>query len=149
MHSWSLVTLILFAVVGLPTAAASQSAIVPTERTGQQLYQAACQSCHAPNGTGMERSQVGFADAIPDFTDCSYASREAAQDWQTVVSKGGPSRRFSHRMPAFGGALTAAEIERVVDYVRSFCSDRSWPRGELNLPRPMETEKAFPEDRWW
>lgn len=94
----------------------------------------------------MERSQVGFADAIPDFTDCSYASREAAQDWQTVVSKGGPSRRFSHRMPAFGGALTAAEIERVVDYVRSFCSDASWPRGELNLPRPLETEKAFPED---
>jgi hypothetical protein len=94
----------------------------------------------------MERSHVGFADAIPDFTDCSYASREAAQDWQTVVSKGGPSRRFSHRMPAFGGALTAAEIERVVDYVRSFCSDMSWPRGELNLPRPIETEKAFPED---
>lgn len=138
--------LIVFAVAGLPTAAGSQSATVPVERTGKQLYQAACQSCHAPNGTGMERSQVGFADAIPDFTDCSYASREAAQDWQTVVSKGGPSRRFSHRMPAFRGALTAAEIERVVDYVRSFCSDDEWPRGELNFPRPMATEKAFPED---
>ena len=94
----------------------------------------------------MERSHVGFADAIPDFTDCSYASREAAQDWQTVVSKGGPSRRFSRRMPAFGGALTADEIERVVDYVRSFCTEKAWPRGELNLPRAIETDKAVPED---
>jgi hypothetical protein len=49
-------------------------------------------------------------------------------------------------MPSFGGALTGQEIERVVNYVRSLCTDQTWPRGELNLPRAMETEKAFPED---
>ena len=94
----------------------------------------------------MAQTTVGFSDAIPDFTDCSYNSREAAQDWFAVVSKGGPVRRFSRRMPAFGHALTSDEIERVVDYVRSLCTDASWPRGELNLPRATDTEKAFPED---
>jgi hypothetical protein len=49
-------------------------------------------------------------------------------------------------MPSFGEALSAEEIDRVVAYVRSLCTERSWPRGELNLPRPMATEKAFPED---
>jgi hypothetical protein len=115
-------------------------------QSGQQIYQAACASCHGADGTGMPQTTVGFSDVIPDFTDCSYSSREAAQDWFVVVSKGGPARRFSRRMPAFGHALTSEEIERVVDYVRSICTDASWPRGELNLPRAMDTEKAFPED---
>jgi hypothetical protein len=33
----------------------------------------------------------------------------------------------------------------VVDYLRGFCTNKSWPRGELNLPRAFATEKAFPE----
>lgn len=140
------VAMFFSAAMAIPIAALSQSATTVAERSGRQLYQAACQSCHGATGTGMERSHVGFADVIPDFTDCSYASREAAQDWQGIVRNGGPSRRFSQRMPAFGGALTSAEIERVVDYVRSLCTERAWPRGELNLPRPMDLEKAFPED---
>ena len=116
------------------------------ERTGRQLYVAACQSCHGPDGRGAPIAHVGFSDPLPDFTDCSYASREAAQDWETIVRQGGPVRRFSRRMPSFGLALSADEIARVVHYVRSLCSDHTWPRGELNLPRSMQTEKAFPED---
>jgi hypothetical protein len=49
-------------------------------------------------------------------------------------------------MPAFGAALSREQIARVVEYVRSFCTDGRWPRGELNLPRPIATEKAYPED---
>jgi len=49
-------------------------------------------------------------------------------------------------MPAFHTALTGEQIDRVIDYMRGFCSDPAWPRGELNLPRAMVTEKAFPED---
>ena len=30
--------------------------------------------------------------------------------------------------------------------MRGFCTDDAWPRGELNLPRPLVTEKAYPED---
>jgi len=49
-------------------------------------------------------------------------------------------------MPAFGQALSEDALQRTIDYVRSLCSDRSWPRGELNLPRALVTEKAFPEN---
>jgi len=51
-------------------------------------------------------------------------------------------------MPAFGDALAAEQIERVMRHVRSLCRDSAWPRGELNLPRALLTEKAFPEDEW-
>ncbi|MBC7897453.1 MAG: cytochrome c [Cytophagaceae bacterium] len=128
-------------MVGVPATASSQASL-----TGQELYTAACQSCHAPDGRGLPQVHVGFPDAIPDFTDCSYASREAALDWETVVRSGGPSRRFSQRMPAFGGALSPDEIARVVAYIRTLCTESSWPRGEMNLPRATFTEKAFPED---
>ena len=32
-----------------------------------------------------------------------------------------------------------------MDYLRGLCRD-AWPRGELNLPRALVSEKAFPED---
>ena len=67
-------------------------------------------------------------------------------DWKSVIHKGGPQRGFSEIMPSFTEALTAEQIDKVVDYLRSLCTEPSWPRGELNLPRAMVTDKAFPED---
>jgi hypothetical protein len=49
-------------------------------------------------------------------------------------------------MPSFSQALTSQEIEEVIGYLRGFCRATGWPRGELNLPRALVTEKAFPED---
>jgi hypothetical protein len=49
-------------------------------------------------------------------------------------------------MPSFREALTSDQIEKVIEYLRGFCREPSWPRGELNLPRALVTEKAFPED---
>ena len=33
-----------------------------------------------------------------------------------------------------------------VAYLHGFCTDRAWPRGDLNVPRALVTEKAFPEN---
>ena len=49
-------------------------------------------------------------------------------------------------MPAFGTALGSDEIDAILRHVRTFCTNDAWPRGEFNLPRPLFTEKAFPED---
>src|SRR5688572_12095250 len=116
------------------------------ERTGEELFRFACAACHGADGAGMPQSQVGFDDPLPDFTECSFNTPEAAADWFAVAHQGGPVRAFSRRMPAFGDALTTAEIERTVGYVRSLCDDPAWPRGDLNFPRALVTEKAFPEN---
>jgi hypothetical protein len=89
---------------------------------------------------------VGFETPLPDFTDCSFASREPAGDWVIVARHGGPVRVFDRMMPSFGDVLTEEELGRAVEYAKGFCTDNSWPAGELNLPRPLMTEKAYPED---
>lgn len=117
-----------------------------TQDSGGEIFRTACAACHGHDARGADRSTVGFETPVPDFTDCNFSTREAAADWQAVVQGGGPARGFSPIMPAFGEALGRERIEKVVNYLRGFCSDRAWPRGELNLPRPLITSKAFPED---
>jgi hypothetical protein len=135
--------LVLAGVLGLASTAAADESL-PT--TGQALYRAACSSCHGADGRGAPPSLVGFADPLPDFTDCDFAAREPDSDWVGVAYEGGPSRGFSEKMPAFKGALTIDQAQLAVDHIRSFCTDSRWPRGELNLPRALVTGKAYPED---
>lgn len=113
---------------------------------GRAVYQAACASCHGADGAGVAQAIVGFDTPLPDFNDCSFASREPDADWVAVTHSGGPVRGFSRRMPAFEGALSLDEIQAALTYIRSLCGDDDWPAGELNLPRPLVTEKAYPED---
>ena len=127
-----------------PTPAAPS--VVPPHATGEDIYRAACATCHGIDGTGGSRELVGFAQELPDFTDCTFATPEPAADWAAVVHEGGPIRGLDRHMPAFGDALTRDEIQRVVAYTSSFCADADWPRGDLNLPRPFFTEKAYPEN---
>ena len=136
------------AILGFALTAASvvhaQQGNASAERTGKQLFDAACATCHGTDGRGAPT--VGFDIPLPDFTDCGFASREPDEDWLAVTHFGGPARAFDRMMPAYGDALTPAEMARIMGRVREFCRDEAWPRGELNLPRALVTEKAFPED---
>ncbi|MFW6083619.1 MAG: c-type cytochrome [Gemmatimonadota bacterium] len=120
--------------------------VVPDTTTPAEVYQAACAACHGSDGTGAPATSVAFEEPLPDFSDCSFATREPDADWAAVAHEGGPVRGFSSMMPAFGDALTDEEVELALAYVRGFCPDPAWPRGELNLPRALVTEKAYPED---
>jgi mono/diheme cytochrome c family protein len=116
--------------------------------TGKQIYEAACVACHGSTGQGMPESTVGFKkpDTFPDFTRCDQTTSELNADYKAVIVHGGPFRGFSQIMPAFGQALTDKQIDKVIEYLRGFCTDRHWAPGELNLPRALITEKAYPED---
>jgi mono/diheme cytochrome c family protein len=110
---------------------------------GAALY-AVCASCHGQDGAGTPGLQLSAP--VPDFSDCSFASREPDADWIAVAHDGGPARGFDESMPAFGEAFDDDQLQAIMDHIRTFCEDDSWPRGELNLPRPFVTEKAYPED---
>jgi mono/diheme cytochrome c family protein len=129
-----------------PRSAAGGSEDPPTRRTGEQVYQAACAACHGQDGRGAPQSLTGLEIPVPDFTDCAFATPEPDSDWLAVAHGGGPERAFDRRMPAFGEALSAEDLQLAVSHIRTFCTSRAWPRGELNLPRALVTEKAFPEN---
>jgi mono/diheme cytochrome c family protein len=119
---------------------------LPSSATGEEIYRAACITCHASDGKGSSRAIVGFETDLPDFTDCAFGTAEADIDWHAVVKNGGRVRGLSRSMPAFGDALKDEQIESVIGYLRHYCPDSRWPRGDLNFPRALFTEKAFPEN---
>lgn len=114
--------------------------------SGAEIYKSACAACHGPDGRGRSSDELGFNLPMPDFTDCTFASREGNSDWIPVTVRGGPARAFSDMMPAMGGALTEEEVKAALAHIRTFCGNPDWPRGELNFPLPLYTGKAFPED---
>jgi len=118
--------------------------------TGQQIFEAACIGCHGSGGKGLPESTLGFEHppTYPDFSDCVGSAREKNYDWRSVIHEGGPARGFSQIMPSFAEALKPEQIEKIMQYLREQCTDKAWPRGEMNFPRPLVTEKAFPEDEY-
>ncbi len=118
-----------------------------TEEPGNaELFQQACAACHGEDGTGRAQEDSALEILPPDFSDCEFASREPDADWYAIIHDGGPVRGFDQMMPAFGDALSKEEAYKILAHIRTMCSDDRWPRGEFNLPRPLFTEKAFPED---
>lgn len=117
-------------------------------RSGEDIYTATCASCHGSDGRGATAAQTGLPIQSLDFTDCGRTTAEADQDWEAVIAEGGPARGFHRLMPAFAELLDDDERHAALVYVRGFCPDDKWPRGDLNFPRPLVTEKAFIEDEF-
>jgi len=145
---WCVSALAIILTCWVPESVAQTTTASETRprQTGEQLYEAACSSCHGPDGKGMPRSAVGFDTRLPDFTDCEFSTAEPDRHWRATIHLGGRARALDPKMPAFGDALSDDEIARVADYVHRFCRNPAWPRGDLNLPRALLTEKAFPEN---
>lgn len=132
------------ALAAVATVAALSQQMPPD---GHGIFIANCATCHGLDGRGTRtRAEVAFDLPMPNFTDCTFATREADADWSSIIHQGGPVRAFPRVMPAFGDALSDDEIDAVIGYLRSLCTDKRWVRGEFNFPLGLFTEKAFPED---
>jgi hypothetical protein len=120
----------------------------PNPKDGEKIYKSGCITCHGADGAGAPQTFTEFKrpDTFPDFTRCDQTTPEPNSAWKNVIISGGPARAFSQIMPAFGELLTDEQVNDVIAYMRGFCTNKHWARGELNLPRALVTEKAFPED---
>jgi hypothetical protein len=118
------------------------------DRSGEELFNTTCAGCHGTDAKGAPAAATGMNLKMLDLTDCRATNREPDEDWMAVISDGGPARGFHRMMPAFGEVLTREEREALIVYARGFCPDPAWPRGDLNFPRPLVTEKAFVEDEF-
>jgi hypothetical protein len=114
-------------------------------KTVPEMWDAWCSRCHAKDGTGKVPTPTVTVEPM-DFTDCRITTPEGDSDWEAVIAKGGPAVGLSSQMPAFGDFLNAQQITEFVAFIKKFCGERGWPSGNLNLPRPMFAEKAFPEN---
>src|SRR3569833_1997798 len=119
----------------------------PDAKSGKTIYEGGCIACHGADGRGADEKLTEFKrpGTRPDFTRCDQTTPEPNSAWKAVIVNGGPYLGFSTIMPRFRDLLSNDQIDDVVANLRTFCSSSHWPRGELNLPRAIVTEKAFPE----
>ena len=117
-------------------------------KNGERIFKSGCIACHGAVGRGAQDTMTEFRRPVsfPDFSQCDQTTPEPNSAWKDVILHGGPTRAFSQIMPAFDELLSSDEIDDVIAYLRSLCRNDHWARGELNLPRALITEKAFPED---
>jgi mono/diheme cytochrome c family protein len=125
---------------------AAASPAYAAERSGDEIYAATCSQCHGLDGRGTPPGVTGLSVKPRDFTECRRTTPEADHDWYAVIVGGGPARGFDRMMPAFGEVLSESEQAAVLEFMRSLCPEPRWPRGDLNFPRPLVTEKAFVEN---
>jgi hypothetical protein len=139
----------VLAAIGLmlvcSSAAAGQGTGTPT--TIPEMWNAWCARCHAKDGSGKVTEPTVTVEPM-DFTDCTVTTPEGDSDWEAVIARGGPVVGLSSQMPAFGDFLKPDQITEFVGFIKKFCTDRGWPSGNLNLPRPLFAEKAFPENEF-
>lgn len=125
------------------SAAAQAAAQVPGSIP--EIWNEWCARCHGRDGSGKVSQPT--VNVVPmDFTDCAIASAEPDADWLAAIRHGGPSVGLSSQMPAFGEVLDEDRLMGLVAHIRRFCQERNWPSGNLNFPRAIFTEKAFPEN---
>lgn len=125
--------------------AASLAIQQPT--TIPEMWGAWCARCHAEDGSGKIAEPTVSVEPM-DFTDCKVTSPEPDADWERAIAKGGPGVGLSPEMPAFEDSLTPEQISGFVSHMRTFCKESGWPSGNANFPRPIVTEKAFPENEF-
>jgi mono/diheme cytochrome c family protein len=134
------------ALLSLAVTAPAQSADL---EAGRKTFEEVCAACHGATGRpDPSNPTVQALDPQPaDLSDPLFNSREPADDWNIVVTHGGPALGLSAAMPAQQGALKDEEIRNVVAYAKTLApgSDK-YPPGELNFFLPVRTKKAFPED---
>ncbi len=141
-------SLLLAAVLAIGEIATGQARATETGPTTiPEMWGAWCARCHAEDGTGQV-SEPTITGVPMDFTDCAVTTREPDADWERAIAKGGSGVGLSPEMPGFEDSLTPAQIAGFVPHLRAFCRDTGWPSGNLNFPRPIITEKAFPEDEF-
>ncbi|MEO6816705.1 MAG: c-type cytochrome [Edaphobacter sp.] len=144
-----IVGLVLLGHSSVPSAQTIHYAHRPDPHKGEVVYKGGCIACHGADGKGAPMADTVFKrpDTWPDFTDCAGTTPEPNGNWKAAIVHGGPSRGLSQIMPAFGDLLTDDQINDVMAYMRHFCKNTHHdPLGELNLPRALVTEKAFPEN---
>jgi mono/diheme cytochrome c family protein len=136
----------------LAAAGASQAAGNSGQRvaSGRSIYQAQCASCHGARGEGQpgwERvDAAGERPAPPhDRTGHTWKHSDAmlyrivAEGWRDPFNK---TQRLT--MPAFQQALKPAEIEAVINYLKTLwtAQQRAFQREESrNAPIPSSIER--------
>src|SRR5207245_11616558 len=114
-------------------------------RRGRAVFEQYCTLCHGSDAKGTGPLAKTLPVPPADLTDCRRTAEDPVEVTEGTIRHGGSYVGLSPVMPAWQGKLTDEQIADAASYVKTLCSDPDWVPGELNLPRPLITDKAYPE----
>ena len=85
MHTPAALTVSALLLFALPVAAQTTA----PSRTGREVYETVCITCHGPDGRGGVNPALEKIVKPPDFTDCAFAAREPDRGFLAVAHNGG------------------------------------------------------------
>lgn len=90
--------------------------------SGEELYKFYCAQCHGLGGKGDGPNVTRDMPVTPrDFTNSAEMSKLSDADMKNVILDGGPVLSKSPLMPAWSGTLKKAEVEKLIEYLRTLC----------------------------
>ena len=138
-------TLLTLACLGVVIYAADAHGSLDPLLHGREVFEQNCIMCHGADAKGTGQLAAALPVRPANLTDCKLTAEDPVEVVQGIIRHGGPYAGRSSVMPAFGTVLSDSDIADVARYVKSLCADPDWVPGELNFPRPLLTDKAFPE----
>ncbi len=114
----SLVRTLVAATIGIAIVPALTFAEGDAQKGGP-LYKQNCVVCHGESGKGDGPGAAALNPRPRDFTDKAYMSTLDDKKILEIVQKGGAAVGKSPLMPPMGGALSEAQIQDIVAYVRT------------------------------
>lgn len=108
---------------------------------GRRLYEVTCSVCHGDGGAGAQWTKHNLNPAPRDFTAAGLDALLTRERMIAAVTHGRPGTA----MAAFGTQLSGADIEAVVDYIRSvFMARAAAPRpAPATVPPAVDAPAAF------
>ncbi len=119
--------------------------IIGNPTHGRAVFEQYCTICHGSDAKGTGPLAKTLPVPPANLTDCRRTSEDPVEVTEGTIRHGGAYVGLSPVMPAWQGKLTDEQIADAASYVKALCSDPDWVPGELNLPRPLFTDKAYPE----
>ncbi len=111
------------------TSAQSQPQTVPARLTyeqeqGKYVFTKYCAVCHGDDGKGDGFNAYNLNPKPRDFTDEHLMGNLSDERLQETVREGGGAVNKSPLMPAWGGTLSARQIDYVVEYLKTFAAQQ-------------------------
>jgi mono/diheme cytochrome c family protein len=105
---------------------------------GAALYTEHCASCHGPNGEGQPNWKVPGEDGLlpaPPHDSTGHTWHHPDAVLLQIIAQGGTLYSPKSNMPGFASVLTAAEMQEVLDYIKSW-----WGPQELTYQQDRTRE---------
>ncbi|MBX7149753.1 cytochrome c [bacterium] len=86
---------------------------------GKAKFDMLCASCHGATGGGDGVASAALNPKPRVLSDPAFQASKTDDHLKNVIKNGGASVGLSATMPAWGAALTDADIDNVVAFIRS------------------------------